>query len=220
MAPRYRSNRHRDCPILADLLLRQGRRELAIAHAFASGIRFAPTLDNKQLLAAHCCEELEHLEHAANLYYDVSGRDLFAELETEQWPAPLSWAEAVIAGFLLDQANYEELRSRAASADAIIANLACRLLGEEQDHVAANEATLRELVTADKADVLVLQRHVDRWFPLAFGMLDPVEIENGCGVPHVDATANRDAIDGFLTSVARVLTPIGLRGGPPSAPAA
>lgn len=222
MAVPFRPNRRPEAsPRLLELVCCQGRRELAVANVFSAGIRFAPTLDDKHLLARHCAEELEHLERAASLYDELGGGDLVRDLARDQTAVPSDWTETVVAGYLLDQANFAQLRSYIASANPALSELARHLLGDEQKHVHANEATLHELL-AHGATVPELQAHVDAWLPAAMALLDRSDAGSDPSEASApDAGSSGATAERFLSSVGKALAPLGLRAARarPGAPA-
>jgi hypothetical protein len=103
-------------------------------------VRWAPSVDDKQVFARHALEELEHFETVGSLYEELVGENLLdvVRARVEKVPFPGSWEELVIGALLFDRANFHQLRTAASKIHCV--RMAERLLRDEPDHLAASEA--------------------------------------------------------------------------------
>lgn len=163
--------------IVVQLLESQGYRELAAAQVFGASLRFAPSLDDKMLLADQLREELEHFEAVAALYEDVRAGDLLSAVEKRaaDVPVPGSWLEVAVCQFLFDRAGKFQIQEYRSSSYAPYAEIVRKILADEESHGAAGEAALRDLCQADHPDPAsraLAQEHFERWLRtslLSFG---------------------------------------------------
>lgn len=200
------------CGCLSALLERQGFRELAAAQLFSSGVALAPTLDEKQMLARHCLDELDHFEFIATEFELRGGGDLLSRVSpaVAVLPSPGSWLEMVAVGILFDRAVYFQLRAYAAAPDARVATIAVRVIADEQEHIAASQAALRDLGRREPDFVHRLSAAVDRWLPASLGCFDD-ETPAACPFgPHVSSEARNLSLGAYRESLAKVLVPEGV----------
>jgi ring-1,2-phenylacetyl-CoA epoxidase subunit PaaA len=161
------SKGHRD--IVVRLLERQGYRELAAAHVFAAGLRFAPTLDDKMLLAEQITEELEHFEAASDLYSELEAGDLLEKVEGRlaELPSPGSWMETAVVQFLFDRAGKFQLREYRDCSWRPYSEIVGKILAEEEEHGAVGEAVLKDLCGANPLATTLAQECFDRWLRIS-----------------------------------------------------
>jgi 1,2-phenylacetyl-CoA epoxidase catalytic subunit len=187
------------------MLENQGFRELACAQILSAGVRWAPSVDDKQVFARHALEELEHFETVASLYEELVGENLLDVVRprVEKVPYPGSWEELVISALLFDRANFHQLRVHRSIDDPLVSRTAERLLRDEPDHLAASEAALAELSRSAPNLLGAVRYHVATWLSVAQrsfddeSVLDP-ECSRGRHVPRDAVTqAERE----FLASL-------------------
>lgn len=203
------------CDCFRALLERQGYRELAAAHLLSSGVALAPVLDEKQMLARHCLDELEHFEVVAAALEAEGGGDLLAKVSPRvaELPRPETWLEMVVVGLLFDRAVYYQLRAYAAAPDQRVAEVAVRVIADEQEHIAAGQAALRELGKREHDFAKRLAAAVDRWLPASLACFDD-ETPPACPVgPHVSVEARRVAERTYRESLAEILEAQGVAAG-------
>ncbi|MBI3204359.1 MAG: phenylacetate-CoA oxygenase subunit PaaI [Polyangiaceae bacterium] len=203
------------CGCFRALLERQGYRELAAAQLFSSGVALAPTLDEKQMLARHCLDELEHFEVIATELEDQGGGELLSRVTpaVAALPTVESWLEMVAVGILFDRAVYHQLRAYAAAPDARVAALAVRVIADEQEHIAASQAALRDLGRREPDFVHRLVAAVDRWLPASLACFDD-ETPPACGAgPHVSVEARNLALRTYREGLSELLVPEGVPQG-------
>jgi 1,2-phenylacetyl-CoA epoxidase catalytic subunit len=209
------------CPVLMGLLENLGFRELCAAELYAAGVRWAETLDDKQVLARHGLDELEHFERVATIYEELTGASLLPRVQprARSVPSPESWVETAVAGLLFDRANVFQLRAYEASADPLLSGMAPRMLFEEQDHLAAGAATLIELCRNRRHVVPEAQVHLERWLPRSLATFDDsLPRRDRCReAPHVDPRRTLEAVTRYVTSLAPTLDACGLRMPPHTA---
>jgi len=199
------------CGCFGALLERQGYRELAAAHLFSSGVVLAPTLDEKQMLARHCLDELEHFEIVATLLEEHGVADLLGRVapRVAELPRPESWLEMVVVGLLFDRAVYYQLRAYAAAPDTRVAELAVRVIADEQEHIAAGQAALRDLGKREPDFARRLAAAVERWLPASLACFDDDGAPCASG-PHVLCEARDLALRTYRESLVELLTPQGV----------
>ena len=192
-----RSGERLDDAALLSILESQGYRELVSAHLFAGGVAFAPTVDDKQMLADHAREELHHFEAVSAVYEDLSGEALEGIVggRVAGFPRPSSWLETAIAGFLFDRAVFCQLKSYEAMGDNRLYALVLHIIEHEREHQKAAEATLRDLCRTPAFVPETAQEHLYHWLSIARRALD---------------WSSRDAEETFIESVGPVVRDCGL----------
>jgi 1,2-phenylacetyl-CoA epoxidase catalytic subunit len=200
------------CACFRRVLERQGRRELAAGQLFASGVALAPTLDEKQMLARHCLDELEHFEMVATAHEEAGGSELLAAVSPEvaELVSPATWLEMVVVGILFDRAVYFQLRAYATAPDVRVAALAVRVIADEQEHIAASQAALKQLGERGPDLTRRLTSAVDRWLPISLKCFDDPAPESCPNGPHLSAEARAVALAAYRRSLADVLVPEGV----------
>jgi 1,2-phenylacetyl-CoA epoxidase catalytic subunit len=203
------------------MLENQGFRELACAEILSAGVRYAPSIDDKQIFARHALEELEHFEAVAAVYEDLVGTNLLDVVRerVEKVPHPGSWAELVIAALLFDRANFHQLRVLRAANDPLIARIAERLMRDEPDHLAASEAALAEVGRSTPSLLGQVRYHLATWLSIAQRAFDRDDAAADCSrAPHVPPDSLQEAISEFISSLPSAVTP-SVRPGGRSSPA-
>jgi 1,2-phenylacetyl-CoA epoxidase catalytic subunit len=159
---------------IVGILERQGFRELVSAHLFAAGVTFAPTIDDKHMLAEHAQEELGHFELVAALHDQISGRSLFdiASRRAAEVPVPGTWLEAAVAGYLVDRAASTQLREYLRVGDPRLDVVVREIHEHEHEHQVAAETALLDQVRDNPSIADVVRPHVERWYRIALSVLD------------------------------------------------
>jgi 1,2-phenylacetyl-CoA epoxidase catalytic subunit len=159
---------------LLEMLESQGYRELVSAHLFAGGVRVAPTIDDKHMLAEHAQEELRHFEVVAALHDKLTGRPLFeiASSRAAEVPTPTTWLEAAVAGYLVDRAASTQLREYTKVGDPRLEAVVREILEHEHEHLAAAETALLDQVRDNPSIAVAMRSHVARWYQIALSLLD------------------------------------------------
>jgi 1,2-phenylacetyl-CoA epoxidase catalytic subunit len=206
----WRDPMDRPCSCVLRMLENQGFRELACAEILSAGVRFAPSIDEKQVFARHALEELEHFETVAAIYEDLLGENLLDVVRPrlDKVPHPSSWAELVIAALLFDRANFHQLRVHRSANDPLVARTAERLLRDEPDHLAASEAALAELGRSSPSSLGQVQYHLATWLSIAQRAFDDASVHAAdCGrAPHLPVDAMDNAVTEFLSSLPTAIT--------------
>lgn len=204
----------RTCECFSALLERQGYRELAAAQLFTAGVALAPTLDEKQMFARHCLDELGHFEQVATRYEELGHGDLLAKLRPElaKLPAPTSWPEMVLVGITFDRAVYYQLRAYTSAPDRRISDIAIKVLADEHEHLEASQAALEELMQEGGDLKSSLSKLLERWLPLSRNCFDGRELETrACPAgPHFSEAAAAESRKAYVESLERILTPRGV----------
>jgi len=202
------------CNCFLGILERQGYRELAAAHLFSRGGVLAPTVDEKQMFARHCLDELGHFEQVAARYEGEGGGDLLAKVlpQVEALPMPETWLEMVLVGIAFDRAVYYQLRAYAAAPDRRVAELAVQVIADEHEHLAASQAALSDLSRKRDDSMAELARLVERWLPISRHCFDsdPVGSADCPHGPHVSLEATDTARKAYFDSLEEVLGPRGI----------
>lgn len=151
--------------IVAPLLESHGYRGLAAAHVFGAGLRLAPTLDDKMLLAEEAAKELGHFEAAAALYDQIGAGDLLTVVDKRvtEVPLPSTWLELAVMRFLFDRAGKFQLREYLASRHLPCAVAVTQILAEGEAHQSAGEGILRDLCGGGTERGAKAQAHFDHW---------------------------------------------------------
>lgn len=190
-----------------------GYRELSAAFLFGAGLRLAPTLDDKLVLGDQANEELAHFEAVAATYSEAGLGDLLRVVEARAaaLPSPASWVELVLAEVLFDRASCMQLAGHQVARYAPYAELVTKIAQEEDRHLAACEATLREAYAARPQDFAGAQEHVTRWLRLSLeafgrGLFERRE-GSALGLP---ADVGR-VVASYLEAVRAILAEVGLR---------
>jgi len=202
------------CGCVIAVLEQQGYRELAAGNLFSAAVPLAPTLDEKQMFARHCLDELGHFEMVAARYEDWGAGDLLAKVapRVAKLPRPTSWLEMVLVGISFDRAVYYQLRAYAAAPDRRIAELAVQVIADEHDHLAAGQAALSDLAAHEGDLSKRLNELLDRWLPISLECFDPWDAAgaNCPRGPHLSDEATAAARRAYLESLAVVLGPRGV----------
>jgi len=177
---------------LLEILESQGYRELVSAHLFAGGVRLAPSIDDKHMLAEHAREELSHFEIVATLYEQVAGRGLYdvVAARASTLPTPASWLEIAVAAYLVDRAAAVQLAAYQKLGDPRLEKLIHKILDHEHEHQAAAETALLDQCSGPSSRGDLARNHVARWYPLARSVMD---------APASNATAFADSVRPTLT---------------------
>lgn len=159
---------------LLEVLERQGYRELVSAHLFAGGVRVAPTIDDKHMLAEHAREELSHFEVVAAVYDQVAGKNLYETVapRAQEMPVPASWLETTVAAYLVDRAAAAQLAAYQKLGDARLEAMIHKILDHEHEHQAAAETALLDQCRGTAGGASLARQHVERWYPLARSVMD------------------------------------------------
>lgn len=199
------------CNCFARVCVEQGYREAAAAQLFSAAVPLAPTIDEKQMFARHCLDELEHYEAVSMQYDELGGEDLLGKVKDRlaRLPKPESWLEMVIIGLVFDRAVYYQLRAYAMAPDKRIASMAVYVIADEQEHLAASQAALADIAHEDKALAERAGVLLDRWLPIALACFDGPEPECPHG-PHLSTDALDAARRAYFDGLAAVLVPVGI----------
>ena len=199
------------CQCFARVCEEQGYREAAAAQLFSAAVPLAPTVDEKQMFARHCLDELEHFEAVSMQYDELGGEDFLGKVKArlEQLPKPESWLEMVVIGLVFDRAVYYQLRAYAMAPDKRIASMAVYVIADEQEHLAASQAALADIAHQDKDLGSRAASLLDRWLPLALACFDSAEPACPHG-PHLSEDASHAARRAYLDGLAAVLVPVGV----------
>jgi 1,2-phenylacetyl-CoA epoxidase catalytic subunit len=196
---------------VARLLESQGYRELVAADTLAAGLRFAPSLDDKVLLAHQVSQELQHFEAVSALYEELGEGDLFEVVKRRlaRVPEPSSWLEAVVVQSLVCRAGRFHLRAHLWPAYAPYTEIVKRILQEEEDHQAAADGLLRDLCRDGDAAVRLAQAHLEQWLRPALLSFD--HFEPSLPPDHLhEAAENLPVIREFVRDVRLLATQCGL----------
>ena len=199
------------CQCFARVCEEQGFREAAAGQLFSAAVPLAPTLDEKQMFARHCLDELDHFEAVSTLYEEQGGEELLSKLRARlaALSKPESWLEMVIVGLVFDRAVYYQLRAYAMAPDKRIASMAVNVIADEQEHLAASQAALADIGRQDEKIGPLATDLVKRWLPTALACFDGPEPACPHG-PHRSEDAARAARRAYFDSLAAVLVPIGV----------
>jgi len=164
-------------PNLRQCLENQGYRELAAAHLLAIGVVYAPTLDDKQMLADHARDELRHFEVVSGMYeeaYRVALEPVVAA-RLAGLPQPSSWLEASLASYVFDRAVFCQLEVYQAASDLSLRRLAAATVEQEREHQRAAEVALIDQSKDGAFVAETAQEFLSHWFAVALRSLDSTD---------------------------------------------
>ncbi|NKE35912.1 phenylacetate-CoA oxygenase subunit PaaC [Natronococcus sp. JC468] len=212
----------RERAALEALLKRLGDDEFVLAERYTEWQVRAPTLESDLALANVAQDELGH----ARLWYDVLGdldleeRDLVYERDPGDFrhstlvelPFPEGdWADAVLRSYLYDSAEELRLEALVDSSHPKIADRVGKIRQEETYHLEHARNWLERLA-ADEDGRRRLQDALDRLFPHALTLFEPVDEETEAAVVDLglrDATLE-ELGEAWLSTVVPSLESLGL----------
>lgn len=162
---------------LRQSLENQGYRELAAAHLLAIGVVYAPTLDDKQMLADHARDELRHFEIVAGMYEEACRVALepVVSARLAGLPRPSSWLEASLASYVFDRAVFGQLEAYQTSSDLALRRLAAATVEREREHQRAAEVALIDQSKEPTFVIETAQELLSHWFAVALRSLDSTD---------------------------------------------
>ena len=190
----------------------QGYRELTAAHLLCAGVTLAPTVDDKQMLAAHVGEELSHFETIASVYEELGGGDLLALLQDRlgSLAPPTSWPEMVVAALLFDLSVYHQLLTYRELSHIVLRRVVDSGLSNEHAHQRAAEAMFVDMVRTGPQD-MDLGLAIARWLDFALATLDDApRMGASPAAPEHTTQQGADPAQTFVADVARILASVGL----------
>src|SRR5947208_9794130 len=179
---------------LAAYLVAVADDELIIGHRHSEWTGFAPDIESDVALSSIAQEEIGH----ARLFYervsDLTGNDpdhiAFGRPPAEFRNAVFAerpngdWGYSMVRLFLYDRADQERLNALAAGELRPVADLASTVRREERYHLMLAEQWRRGLASRTEASRARMQQALDRRWPEARGVFEPVagQEELGAGV--------------------------------------
>jgi 1,2-phenylacetyl-CoA epoxidase catalytic subunit len=135
---------------IVQLMESQAYRELAAAHLFGFGLRFAPELRWIKFMTWHIGEEVEHFEAVARMYRAFTGSDVtpvaLARLAEHPVDEVDSWFELAMAQFLFDRGGFWQLKEYEACSFLPYREVIRKVVDEEAGHQGLGERMVVELV--------------------------------------------------------------------------
>jgi len=157
------------------MMASQAYRELAAAHMFGYGLRFAPELRWLKFMTWHIREEMEHYATVVSMYRDVTGEDVEPEVMARLSQKPIefaeSWFELAMAQFLYDRGGYWQLREYEECSFLPYRKTVVKILKEEAGHQTLGERIVVDLCKTGNYEG-VKQRIFEKWLRqglLSFG---------------------------------------------------
>ena len=135
---------------IMQLMESQAYRELAAAHLFGYGLRFAPELRWVKFLSWHIREEVEHFDAVARMYRAFTGRDVtplaLARIAERPVDSVDSWFELAMAQFLFDRGGFWQLKEYERCSFLPYREVIGKIVDEEEGHQGLGERIVVELV--------------------------------------------------------------------------
>lgn len=157
---------------VVQLMESQAYRELAAAHLFGFGLRFAPELRWVKFITWHLREEVEHYEAVAKMYRRVTGEDVTPKALARLAEKPLdsvdSWFELAMAQFLFDRGGFWQLKEYEGCSFIPYREAVGKIIAEETGHQGLGERIVVELCQAGRYEDRK-QRDFEKW--LRHGLL-------------------------------------------------
>jgi 1,2-phenylacetyl-CoA epoxidase catalytic subunit len=157
---------------IVQLMESQAYRELAAAHLFGFGLRFAPELKWIKFMTWHIREEVEHFEAVARMYKMFTGHDVtpvaMARLEARPLDTVDSWSELAMAQFLFDRGGFWQLKEYDVCSFLPYRDVILKVIDEEEGHQGLGERLVVEQVRSGRYEERK-QRDFVKW--LRHGLL-------------------------------------------------
>jgi 1,2-phenylacetyl-CoA epoxidase catalytic subunit len=135
---------------IVQLMESQAYRELAAAHLFGHGLRYAPELRWIKFMTWHIREEVEHFDAVARMYRSFTGRDVtpiaMERLRSKPMESVDSWFELAMAQFLFDRGGFWQLKEYEACSFLPYREVIGKVIDEEAGHQGLGERIVVELV--------------------------------------------------------------------------
>ncbi|MBI3410801.1 MAG: phenylacetate-CoA oxygenase subunit PaaC [Planctomycetes bacterium] len=171
---------------LVELLLSVADDKFILGHRNADWTGLAPILEEDIAFSSLSQDEISHAiaiyQIAAGLVGSTADKLAYARKPDEYLCAELvelsdefNWAIAVCRNFFCDHHDYLRLGRLAHSSYVPLAQLAGRLVAEEQIHVQHVDMLLKRLGHGDTESRERMQSALDRLAPLATGLLEPTQ---------------------------------------------
>jgi len=206
---------------LAGYLLAIADDELIIGHRHSEWTGFAPDIESDVALSSIAQEEIGH----AKLFYEqvagLAGGSADA-LAYRRSPGEFrnavfterpngDWGFSIVRLFLYDRADAHRLASLAAGNAKPLADLSTALRREEKYHFAYGEQWLRHLAGASPDARERVQEALDRAWPEAVGLFEPVEGEQALLQSGIMTIGSAQQAERWRADVVPVLEALGLR---------
>jgi 1,2-phenylacetyl-CoA epoxidase catalytic subunit len=134
---------------VVQLMESQAYRELAAAHLFGYGLRFAPELRWIKFMTWHLREEVEHFEDVARMYKAFTGEEVtpkaIARLSRRPVDTVDSWFELAMAQFLFDRGGFWQLKEYEECSFLPYRKVVGKIVREESGHQGLGERIVVEL---------------------------------------------------------------------------
>lgn len=157
---------------IVQLMESQAYRELAAAHLFGFGLRFAAELRWIKFMTWHIREEVEHFDAVARMYRRFTGRDVtpvaMARLASRPVDSVDSWFELAMAQFLFDRGGFWQLKEYERCSFLPYREVIGKIIEEETGHQGLGERMVVELVRTGQYEARKQQDFV-KW--LRHGLL-------------------------------------------------
>ena len=218
-APGDLSDREREA--VEALLYRLADDEFVIADRYTDWQVHAPTIESDIAIANIAQDELGH----ARLWYDLledfgyTEPDLIWERDPDAFRhstlcelpfAEGDWADAIVRSYLYDEAEHLRLGALKESSSPRIRDRIGKVTSEEDYHREHAENWLRRLAGGDEGRERV-QEAVDRLFPYALGLFEPVdEVEDDIDDLGLRTRPLEDMRAEWVETVTDTLTSIGI----------
>ncbi len=135
---------------IVQLMESQAYRELAAAHLFGFGLRFAPELRWIKFMTWHIREEVEHFEAVARMYKGFTDREVTPVAMGRLAASPLDtvdgWFELAMAQFLFDRGGFWQLKEYEGCSFLPYREVIRKIIDEEAGHQGLGERMVVELV--------------------------------------------------------------------------
>ncbi len=154
--------------MVVQMMESQAYRELAAAHMFGWGLRFAPEKWLK-FMAWHIREEVEHYLAVSQMYRELTAEEVEPRVQERLAGRPVpfaqSWIELAMAQFLYDRGGFWQLREYDQCVFVPYRDIIQKILKEEAGHQGLGERIVVELCQTGAHDE-VKQDLFEKWLRL------------------------------------------------------
>ena len=132
---------------IVQLMESQAYRELAAAHLFGFGLRFAPEMKWIKFMTWHIREEVEHFEAVGRMYKSFTGEDVtpvaMGRLTAKPHDTVDSWFELAMAQFLFDRGGFWQLKEYDVCSFLPYLDVILKVIDEEAGHQGLGERMVK-----------------------------------------------------------------------------
>jgi ring-1,2-phenylacetyl-CoA epoxidase subunit PaaC len=206
---------------LVELLLALADDKLVLGHRNSDWTGLAPILEEDIAFSSLAQDEIAHAQAVYELAATLTGRSAdelafgrephdFRSAAIVELPDDFDWAFAICRQFCCDHFDFVRLRRMAGSSYTPLADLAARLVAEEQVHVEHADAWLQRLGTGTDEAQERMQAALRRLVRVATSLFEPVAGQTGLEAAGVYPAGDTDTFEQWAQDLGAVTEAAGL----------